>query len=74
MEVVEMLRLHYKVEPLRLPGLGANSYCQTLELRSRQRLWKGLTDLLRGALRKPRARAAERAGMVINHPSGEFSA
>ena len=51
-----MLNLHYRPEPLRLPGLIPNSFCSTIVLRPRRtfiaRLRSLLAFLLPGKYRK----------------------
>ncbi len=51
-----MLNLHYRPEPLRLPGLIPNSFCSTMVLRPRRsfiaRLRSLLAFLLPGKYRK----------------------
>ena len=54
-----MLNLHYRPEPLRLPGLIPNSFCSTMVLRPRRSFIARLRSLLAFLLPGKHRKAAE---------------
>ncbi len=67
-----MLNLHYRPEPLRLPGLIPNSFCSTMVLRPRRSFIARLRSLLAFFRRGKYRKAAEDVrSAALDRPSDQ---